>query len=191
MNIQINYENSTAFYICSPQLQTHVMEVRVEPRAAAVGLLRMGTATFPILALSSIVVGSSSTLQLRAQQVLASHAGMVLAFIGGMLQSLAVSEARGGRAEARLAGLVLVACGIALAIAGQAMVVVAWAVPERVATVLMAQGGLFAIDAMGEARLAAWLSPRGLDTVLLRPERRPCILCAVASLALAALGAMV
>jgi hypothetical protein len=131
---------------------------------------------FPLLLCAAVVAGQTPHRAL-VSKILASYAGTIIAFIGGLLQAAAVADG----VEAQTPNVVV---GIGLALVGNVAAVVAWSVPWATAPALIAEAVVYSWFAYYE-RGGLALAPRG-RAVLMIGERLPCMIIAVVVLLLAA-----
>lgn len=138
-----------------------------DSRVVAVSLLRLGTACFPI---ANVVLAATGSMQVA--QAFAVYAAIILAYIGGMQQSVALSEEKSP-------ALVVAAICAALAAWGATIC----SILGRLDVAFSLLAALFAAQlALEESMLS---SPQS-DVVFLRPERRAPMIVASITLALAA-----
>lgn len=142
-----------------------------ENRRVAVGLLRLGTACFPA---ANLVLAATTSTEVVAQ-VFVAYAATVLAYIGGLQQSVAVSS--DSMSSGRVAG------AIALALASGCATVYGFLGDARLA--LAAVAGLYAIQLVF-VESATSSSPSD-DYLFLNPERRWPMRIAICTLGLASL----
>jgi hypothetical protein len=132
---------------------------------------------FPLLL--AVVQFTAPMQRALVAKVLASYAGIIFAFIGGLLQAAAIVDGK----DFQTLNVVL---GIGLALVGFVSSVAAWVVPSMTASSLLVLALSYGLFAYYE-RLYLSVAPKAQD-VLMSKERLPChvvacvtLLCAAAS----------
>jgi hypothetical protein len=147
----------------------------MRPKFAAVALLRLGTTMFPLLLVAVQFTGSAQ--RALVAKVLASYAGIIFAFIGGLLQAAALVDGK----DFQTLNVVL---GIGLALVGFVSSVAAWVVPSVTAPSLLVLALSYGLFAYYE-RFYLSIAPKA-QAVLMSKERLACHVIACVTLLLAA-----